>query len=574
MAERADGVGVHPRATRVGGSNGRHHALTWGGPVQQTNRIARDYRWWALGAVLLVNFTSALSSTIIGTAVPTIVGELHGFQLYGWVFTGYMLAATVTVPIFGKLSDHYGRRPFYLWGIALFVAGSVLSGFAQSMIWLIGARVVAGLGGGAMMALSAATIGDIFSPRERGRWMGVLMGVFGLASIVGPTAGGVITDHLGWRWVFFVTIPLALFAWMIVGIILPRFRSAQVFRLDLSGIGLLVSGLVAILLGFTWGGATYAWSSWQELICFCLGSALLVGFVLNELLVPEALLPPRLFRNRIFTLSILISFLITFGMYGGLTFIPLFVQGVIGDSAQDSGIVLTPMMLSFVVGAAIGGQLISRTGRYRLQGIVGMAMAVAGLLLFSRLTPSSDSGEVVRDMIVLGVGIGATMPIYGVTIQSAFPHSMLGLVNSARQLFANLGGAIAVPLMTAVMVNTFSHDLPRYAPAALHSQLTGVKLSPQSMLTKESQAAVAHHFRSLPNGQALFRQYVRALRHALSNGIVELFLVGAAFTGVAFLLTLVFPHIELTSWDEDPAAASDGFDMPVREEEPASRGFE
>lgn len=543
--------GVDQPASRTGSSNGRHHLLTWGGPLQETNRIARDYRWWALGAILLVNFTSAISATIIGTAVPTIVGDLNGFQLYGWIFTGYMLAATVTVPIFGKLSDHYGRRPFYLWGILLFVAGSVLSGLAQSMTWLIAARVVAGLGGGAMMALSAATIGDIFSPRERGRWMGVLMGVFGVASIIGPTAGGVITDHLGWRWVFFVTVPLALFAWVIVGVILPRFRSSEQVQLDIRGSVLLSCGLVAVLLGFTWGGTTYAWSSWQELLCFTLGPALLVCFVLNELRVSEPLLPPYLFRNRVFTLSILISFLITFGMYGGLTFIPLFIQGVIGKTAQSSGVVLTPMMLSFVVGAAIGGQLIARTGRYRLQGILGMGMAVLGLALFSRLSPSSSSGEVVRDMIVLGIGIGATMPIYGVTVQSAFPHSMLGMVNSARQLFANLGGAIAVPLMTAVLVNTFSRDLPRYAPASLHAQLSGTKLSPQSLLTPQAQQSVAHHFSGLPNGHALFLQYVRALRHALSNGITELFTLGAVFTGVAFLLTLVFPHIELTSWEDE-----------------------
>jgi EmrB/QacA subfamily drug resistance transporter len=554
MGRAADRPSVNRPTSATGAGKGRHHLLTWGGPVQKTNRIARNYRWWALGAVMLVNFTSSISATIIGTAVPTIVADLNGFQLYAWIFTGYMLAATVTVPIVGKLSDQYGRRPFYLWGILVFVAGSVLSGLAQSMIWLIGARVVAGLGGGAMMALSASTIGDIFSPRERGRWMGVLMGVFGVASIIGPTAGGAITDHLGWRWVFFVTIPLALFAWVIVGVILPRFRSTKRVRLDLVGSALLSCGLVALLLGVTWGGETFAWGSWQELVCFSLGAILLVLFFLNELHVPEPLLPPQLFRKRVFTLALLISFLTTFAMFGGLTFIPLFVQGVIGRTAQNSGIVLTPMMLSFVAGAAIGGQLIARTGRYRLQGVIGMATAVLGLVLFTRLTPGSSSGEVIRDMIVLGLGIGATMPIYGVTVQSAFPHRMLGLANSTRQLFSNLGGVIAVPVMTAVLVNTFSTDLTRYAPRALRSELSGSKLSPEQMLTPQAQQSAANHFKTLPHGDLLFRQYLAALRHALSNGIVELFLLGAAVAAVAFLLTLVFPHIELTSWEEEEPA--------------------
>ncbi len=535
-----------------------HRLLSWGGPLQDTNRIERGYRWWALGAVLLVMFTAALSSTIVSTAVPTIVADLHGFDLYGWVFTGYMLASTVTVPIAGKLSDIYGRRPFYLAGIAMFVAGSALAGAAQSMLWLIGARVIAGLGGGAMMALSTATIGDIFSPRERGRWMGVVMGVFGLASIVGPTAGGSITDHFGWRWVFFVTLPLVALAWLIVGMVMPRVRTRSRHALDVPGSALLTAGLVALLLGFTWGGTTYAWGSWQEVVCFAGGAGLLALFVARERRAPEPILSPALFSNRVFTLSVATSFLLAAAMFGSLSFIPLFVQGVIGKTAQNSGVILTPMMLGFVAGSAVGGQIISRTGRYKLQAIAGMCCTLAGFLLFSRLTASSGSGEVVRDMVVLGIGIGATMPIFSMTVQSAFPHRLLGTVNSARQLFTNLGGAIAVPVMTAIVVNTFSSELPGRVPAAIRPELAQHAISPQSLLTPQAQAAVESRFAALPGGgHHLLARFLDGVRQSLASGIVDVFVVGVGLASAALLLTLVFPRIELATWE--PTAQPETF---------------
>jgi len=522
----------------------RQHLLTWGGPAQTTNRIERDYRWWALAAVLLVMFMASLQSTIVSTAVPTIVGDLHGFDLYGWIFTGYMLAATVVVPLVGKLSDVYGRRPFYLWAIAVYVLGCFLAAAAQSMLWLIGARVVAGLGGGALMALSTATVGDIFSPRERGRWMGVVMGVFGISSIIGPTIGGTVTDQLGWRWVFVITLPLAAAAWLIVGAILPRVSTERSHgQLDLAGSALISAGLIAILLGFTWGGTNYAWLDWQEILVFAVGVTLLVVLGFVERRSAEPILEPSFFRNRIFALSVLIAFLVNMGMFGALTFVPLFVQGVVGKTAQDSGIVLAPMMLSFVAGSAIGGQMVSRSGRYRLLLVLGMACGVVGMTLFSRLTPSSGSAEVIRDMVVLGLGIGVTMPIFTMTVFSSFPHEQLGTVNAARQLFSNLGGAIGVPVMTAILVNAFAHDLSAYR--------LGANGSPQSLLTSEAQKAIRDRFGAGAAGQHLYAQFVTTLRHALSHGITDVFAVGIGFTALAFLLTLVFPHIELTSWEGD-----------------------
>ncbi len=533
----------------------RHHFLSWGGPVQTTNRIERSYRWWALSAVLLVMFTASLSSTIVSTAVPTIVADLNGFELYGWVFTGFMLASTVTMPIAGKLSDVYGRRPIYMFGIATYLAGSALAGLSTTMLMLIGARVVAGAGGGVMMALSTATIGDIFSPRERGRWMGLVMGVFGVASIIGPTLGGTITDNLGWRWVFFVTLPLGVLAWLIAGIVLPRVHTGRHHSVDYAGSLWLVASLVALLLGVTWGGTTYAWRSWQELVLFGVGGLLLVVFVLAERRAEEPVMSPELFRNRVFAFSVVISFCVGLAMFGSLTFIPLFVQGVIGKSAQNSGVILTPMMLSYVAAAAVGGWLISKTGRYKGQGVVGMSLAVGGLVLFAGLTPSTSSGEVVRDMIVLGVGIGIVMPILSIAVQSAFPHSMLGTVNASRQFFVNLGSAIGVPVMTAVIVNTFHSELPSHVPPVARQVIAGTDVDP---LTAESQTALHERFAHLgAGGQAAYAGFVHGVRSALCDGIVDVFVLAVAFGVVALLFALVFPVIKLTQWDETSSPATE-----------------
>jgi EmrB/QacA subfamily drug resistance transporter len=524
--------------------------LTWGGPRQTSNRIPREYRWWALGCVMIVMFTASMTSTIVSTAVPTIVADLHGFDLFGWVFSAYMLASVVSTPVFGQLSDVYGRRPLLLWGLSFFVAGSLLGGLAPSMWWLIATRGVAGIGGGAMMALATATIGDIFSPRERGRWMGLVMSVFGLASIIGPTLGGAITDHLGWRWVLLLPVPLAGVAFLVAGAVMPRVTTDHTHKLDPLGGALLIAGLVPLLLGFTWGGSTYAWSSRPELALFTLAVLLLVAFVRHELRTPNAMLPPALFRNRVFSISVVVSFLVVGAMYGALSFVPLFVQGVIGKTAQNSGIVLSPMMVAFVCGSIVAGQIVSRTGRYKVQALVGMTFVVVGFVLFSRLTTSSGSGEVVRDMIVLGIGIGATMPIFSMTVQSVFPHSMLGTVNSARQLFANLGGAIAVPVMTAVVVGTFRADLPSRIPAAAQSLVAGRAVQPQSLLTAEAQRAARQHFASHPG---VYEGFVRGIRSALTNGIVDIFTIGIGLGVAAFLLTTFLPRVELATWGESPA---------------------
>src|SRR5438128_8738567 len=308
-----------------------------------TNQIPADRRYWVLGTVMLVQFTAVMTSTIVSTATPTIVDELHGLNLYAWLFSSYLLASSVTVPVVGKLSDLFGRRPFYIGGLLLFLLGSAFSGLSQNMGELIAARAVTGIGGGALMALGVTTIGDIFSPRERGRWMGLIMSVFGLGSIVGPLVGGFITDHFGWRWVFYVNLPLGLIALALIGFLLPRLAGHGRVRIDWLGIALLVAGVLPILVGLTWAGLTYPWGSPQVIGALVAGAVLLVAFAIWENHAPEPILTLHLFENRAFTVAVILSFLVGVSLFGALTFLPLYAQGVLGYSAQDSGLVLAPL---------------------------------------------------------------------------------------------------------------------------------------------------------------------------------------------------------------------------------------
>src|SRR5207302_509537 len=337
-----------------------------------TNQIPAERRYWVLSAVMLVMFTSILTSTIISTAAPTIVDELHGLNLYAWLFSSYLLASSVTVPVVGKLSDLFGRRPFYIAGLLIFLLGSAGSGLSQNMGELIAARAFTGIGGGALMALGVTTIGDIFSPRERGRWMGLIMSVFGLGSIVGPLVGGFITDHFGWRWVFYVNLPLGLIALALIGFLLPRLAGHGRVRIDWLGIALLIAGVLPVLIGLTWAGLTYPWGSPQVIGALVGGGVLLVAFAVWENHAAEPIVTLHLFENRAFTVAVILSFLVGVSLFGALTFLPLYAQGVLGYSAQDSGLVLAPLMVGFVLGSLVGGQLTTRTGRYKLQTLIGM----------------------------------------------------------------------------------------------------------------------------------------------------------------------------------------------------------
>lgn len=530
-----------------------------GGVVaQSSNRIVGSARWWALGAVLLTMFFSSLDQTVVSTALPVIIGDLRGFAIYAWVFTAYMMTSAITVPIYGKLSDIYGRKPFYIFGLVVFMAGSALSGQAHSMMELVLFRGLQGIGAGAMMSMPRATIGDIFNPRERGTWMGVISMTFGLASIIGPFLGGWITDHWGWRWVFYINLPVAAAALAGIVFALPRVRTEQQASVDWVGSALLVVGILPLLLGFTWAGSRYAWGSPQVLGLFAFAAVALGAFGWAESRVREPVIPTRFFRVPVFATTNAISLLMTVGMFGVMLFLPIYVQGVLGMSAQNSGAIMTPLMISFIAGAMVSGQVMTRTGRYKGISIIGAAVMCVGLLLLTALSASAGWSVVVRDMLVMGVGIGALMPVMNLAIQNAFPYQDMGVVSATQQFVTSLAGVIAAPILGTVLNQVFAARLKTALPAGLN--LPAAAANAQNLINAQAQAAIQAKFTALgPQGPALYRQFITAVRDALAGGMQRLFLIALIFGLAALAVTFLLPaislkHDEFFSEKDEPAA--------------------
>src|SRR3990170_4492646 len=329
-----------------------------------------------MAGTLLGMFTAAMDQTVVGTSMPRIVGDLGGFGLFSWVGTSFMLTSTTAVPIVGKLTDIFGRKPFYMAGIFILLLGSALAGSSQNIEQLIAFRVVQGLGAGMIMGIAFAIVGDVFPPAERGKWMGLMSGVFASASVIGPLIGGTLTDHAHWRWVFYVNLPLGAVALSVLFFGMPNIRPAVRPKLDYRGIFLLMATVVPMLLAFSLAGSRYSWASVEIVGLFSWAGAGLVVFTYAELRAGEPLLPMSLFRDRIFTVSALVTLVTGIGMFGSLYYIPLFVQGVIGSSATNSGIVTMPMMIAMAIASAIAGQIMSRVGRYRILGALGLLVTV------------------------------------------------------------------------------------------------------------------------------------------------------------------------------------------------------
>lgn len=521
--------------------------------IQTTNQITGTRRKWALAAVLITLFFSALDQTIISTAMPVIIGELQGLSLYAWTFTAYMLTSAVTVPIYGKLSDVYGRKPFYVLGLLLFMVGSMFSGMVTSMPQLIIARGIQGLGAGAMLTMPRATIGDIFNPRERGRWMGIIASVFGLASIIGPVMGGWITDNWGWRWVFYINLPVAGLALITVLYALPTVKTEDKAHLDWHGSLTLVAGLVPLLLAFTWVGREHPWNSPLILGLFAAALLFLSLFFWIERRATEPIIAPQLFKNQIFTSTALVALFVTMAMFSAIIFLPLFVQGVLGKTAQQSGQILMPMMISFVVASIIGGQLVTRTGKYKVQAIVGTLLLIAGTFLLSRMGPTTTTLSIVINVILLGLGIGIVLPLLNVAVQNAFPYKMMGMVSATQQFVRSMGGIIVAPILGAVLVSIFSAQLAVLMPAQLQTAIHTLPpaqqellLNPQGLINAETQVAIQSSFTSMGDaGLDLYHQFITVIHQALTAGASRLFMVSTFFAVLAFLATFALKELDL-----------------------------
>jgi len=402
-------------------------------------------------AVCLGMLVAALDATIVGTAMPTVVASLGGLPLYAWVFSIYMLAATASMPLFGKLSDLYGRRRLFLAAIGIFTSGSALCGAAASMPQLIGARAIQGLGAGGIFSLAQAIFGDLFSPAERGRMQGYLASVWGLSSIVGPLLGGLIVDALGWRWTFYVNIPVgAAAAAMIQRGLTGAFARGSRRPLDVAGAFALTGAILALLLAALRLGETGTWSTPGTLLPLAL-FGLLSGTLLHlERRAPEPILPLRLFESRAFSASILASILSGVGMFGAISFLPLFVQGVLGGSATIAGSVLTPMSLGWSSGSTVGGRLVNRTG-YRALGLAGMTCMAGAYLHIAGLTEGSSLWGIIGTVFILGLGMGFVTVTTVVAVQNAVRREDLGIATTAPFFFRNIGATVGVAVMGAIL---------------------------------------------------------------------------------------------------------------------------
>jgi EmrB/QacA subfamily drug resistance transporter len=507
--------------------------------------------------VILGMLLAALDQTIVGTALPRIVAQLGGLDHYAWVVTAYLLASTVSIPIYGKLSDIYGRRTIFILGMVIFLAGSALAGTSQNMTQLIIYRGIQGLGAGAMMPIAMAIIGDIFPPAERGKWQGLIVAVFGLASIVGPTLGGWITDNWGWRWVFYVNMPVGIIAILTAGFVLPKFVNKRKHIIDYLGAITLVAGSVPLLLAFSWAGTQYAWGSWQIISLFIFSVVMLVIFFLVEMRAVEPIISPKLFKNSIFTISTIAMFLVSAGLFGAILYLPLFVQGVLGESATNSGIVLTPLMLGFMFSSIVGGQLLSRTGRYKILAMGGFAVAAVGMFLLSRMTPATSQGEVVRNMIITGLGIGVMMSLFTIVVQNAFPYRQLGEVTASLTFFRSIGSTIGVAVMGTIVTNTFQNALQSNIPAILKRIVPADRLAqlenPQLLLAPDVVAKIQHSFAALgPQGLTIFRQLIEAIRLSLSTAITNVFFLGFILMVLGFVTVLFLREIPLRKSNSAP----------------------
>lgn len=503
-----------------------------------------------VAGVMLGMLLASLDQTIVGTAMPRVIAELHGMQHYAWVFTAYMLASTVMVPIYGKLSDLYGRRPFFLLGMLLFLVGSALSGTSQSIEQLIVYRAIQGLGAGAMMPIAQAIIGDSFPPAERGRLQGVLMSVFGLSSIVGPLLGGWITDNWGWRWCFYVNMPVGVLAIVTAGFALPRQRTHKRHRVDYLGAALLIAAAVPMLLAFSWGGTQYAWGSWPIVGLLAFSVMMWAAFMAVEQRAAEPIITPSLFKNRVFSASVAATFLAGIGMFGSIMYLPLYVQGVLGHSATNSGMVLTPMMLSFMLSSAAGGWIMTRTGRYKWLAIAAFAIASVGMFLLAHMDDHATQWIVMRNMVVTGLGIGVTMSLFTIVVQNAFPFGQLGQVTGSLQFFRSIGGTIGVALLGAAMTSRFKAELTAKLPPGLAHALPPSAQSllgnPQALVSPEATAALRAHLAALgPAGVSLANLFLRAVRTSLAAAIGDVFMLGTVLLLLGLIATFFLPEIPL-----------------------------
>jgi len=530
-----------------------------------------------LAAVLLTMFLSALDQTVVGTALPRIVTDLRGNELYTWVVTIYLLTATVTGPVYGKLSDQFGRRPMMMVGVSLFLLGSLLSGLSQEMWQLIAFRGLQGVGAGAIFPVALAIIGDLFSPRERGKYQGLFGAVFALASLLGPALGGFLTDTISWHWVFLVNLPLGIVALVVLWKLLPPISHPERrHRIDYLGAATFTAAIVPFLLGLT-NAQSGEWTDPQVGGLVLLGVALGAVFVWVESRAAEPILPLELFRDRTITVSIVATFLITFGFFGAVIFIPRWFQFVLGSSATESGYQMLPLMFGVMGSSVLSGLLVARTGRYKWMTAVAMVLSVVGLFLMTNLRADTDIVAMWAWMFVAGLGIGPSFAVFTIIVQNAAAPRMLGAATSALTFFRQVGGSVGLAIAGTIFGTQLVEQIPRQMAAkgvpeplidgfsrmggSMESELTGVGVDLGTQILSSLPDALR------PMVEPFIGAIVGAIHEAFSIAIANsMWLAVAGAAGAALLIIAVLPEVPLRRSSGDAARGgapeSDGASDP------------
>ncbi|MFJ6214782.1 MFS transporter [Streptomyces sp. NPDC092296] len=482
------------------------------GPVQNL--------WVAIGALLLAMLLAALDQTIVATALPTIVSDLGGLEHLSWVVTAYLLASTAATPLWGKLGDMYGRKRLFQSSIVIFLIGSALCGLSRNMGELIGFRALQGLGGGGLIVLSQAIVGDLVPPRDRGRYQGLFGAVFGVTSVLGPLLGGLFVDNLSWRWVFYVNLPVGIVALLVIAAVLRGAQSRQRHTIDYAGTALIAGVATCLVLMTSLGGVTWPWASWKVIGLGVLGLVLLALFLQVERRAEEPVLPLRLFRMQTFTLAAVISFIVGFAMFGALTYLPTFLQVVRQVSPTLSGVHMLPMVLGILLTSIVSGQIVSRTGRYKVFPITGTAVTAVGLLLLSRLTEHSGDLEMSLYFLVFGLGLGMVMQVLVLVVQNAVGYEDLGVATAGATFFRSIGASFGVAVFGTIFANGLRDRLAH--------AFTGVRLPPGF-----DPGAVTGDPRAVAGLPPAVRN---AVHHAYAQAITQVFLYAVPIVLVAFVL--------------------------------------
>lgn len=497
-----------------------------------TLEMSSKRRWAVTIGVMTGMFIAALEATVVGTAMPTVIASLGGLSQYSWVFSAYLVTSTVTVPVWGKLSDLYGRRLLYQIGIGVFLLGTLLSGFSTSMTQLIIFRAIQGLGAGALVPLGMTIIGDIFTLKERAKMQAYFSGVWGISSVIGPVVGGFLTDQLSWHWVFFINLPIGIVAAAIIGFALKEPKLTQRPKIDYAGAIVLMVAISLLMLGMVEGGATLATLfAPMNLLIFVVSIVLLALFGWIETKAPDPIIPFQLFKNRTVAVAIAAGFLAGVAMFGAISFIPLFAQGALGDTATQAGSLLTPLMLSWITMSIVGGRLLLKTG-YRAITIIGFVLLTVGFIFLAMFQRETARIWLYIDLIIIGAGLGLTMLTLLIAVQQAVERTKLGVVTSLNQFSRAIGGALGVAVMGAVLTAGLATQLQNAAATGKTSlsaeEATKLASNPNALIDPQSKS-------KLPEGT------LEILQDAMAQSIHKVFWVGAVLSAMALFVAFFLP---------------------------------